>query len=85
MARVESSSCWTTAPSSQTGEDTLRTRVGQHFDVHFPVRSRGRLTADWPGRDRAFTCELEFAGQQMLKTLIVHDQPDEVDAFDTNL
>src|SRR5437879_9480446 len=30
----------------QAGEHTLRARVGQHFSVHLPVSSGGRVTAN---------------------------------------
>jgi len=43
------------------------------------------VTSDWAGRYRAFAREFELAGKQMLKALIVHDQHDEVDAFDADL
>jgi hypothetical protein len=43
------------------------------------------VTAYWSGRNRSFTAACELAGEQMLETLLVHNQHDQIHAFDSNL
>src|ERR1700757_3734490 len=43
------------------------------------------MTADRAGCYRSFASQLELAGEQLLQTFIVHDQHDQVDAFEAYL
>ena len=43
------------------------------------------MTAHWACRTRGFTSEFELTGQQMLETLLIHDQHDQIHAFDSDL
>src|SRR5579872_2758630 len=43
------------------------------------------MTSDRAGRDRSFTGKLKLAGEQMLETLVIHDQHDQIHVFDSDL
>src|ERR1022692_1143003 len=63
----------------------MRARVSEHLSVHLPVGSRGSVAANRACRNRSFTREFKLAGKQMLQTLVVHNQHDQVHIFDTDL
>src|SRR5579863_2100034 len=69
----------------QTGEYASRTRVGQHFRIEQYVGSGGSVTAYRTRRYRSFTGEFELGRKQMLQATIVHDEHDQVHAFDADL
>ena len=50
-----------------------------------PVGSGGCVTAYRACCNRSFAGEFELAGKQMLQTVVVHDQHDQVNAFDADL
>jgi lipid-binding SYLF domain-containing protein len=58
---------------------------GEHGRGIASCRTGGRMTAHWTCRGRCITAEFELAGKQVLKTLVVHHQHDDVDAFNANL
>jgi hypothetical protein len=43
------------------------------------------MTANRPCCNRSFTTQLKLAGEQVLETLVVHDQHNQVNAFYADL
>src|SRR5271168_4085637 len=43
------------------------------------------MTADGSGRNRSFTSQFELARQQMLETLLIHYEHDQIHTFDSDL
>ena len=69
----------------QAGEYAFGPRISQDLGVQLPVGSRGRVTSNWAGCNRSFPREFELARKKMLQAAVVHDQHDQVNAFDTDL
>jgi hypothetical protein len=69
----------------QAGEYTFRARVGEYFGVQQYVSAGGSVTAYGARCHRSFTGKLELGGKQMLQATVVHNQHDQIHAFDTDL
>src|SRR5216684_3446094 len=69
----------------QAGKSSFGTRIGEHLGIKFPVRPSGRVSSHRSGGGRSFSAHLELAGKELLHSLVIHDQHDQVNAFNADL
>lgn len=66
-------------------EHSTRTRVRQHLGSELPISFAFGLAPDWTGSHGGVCTKLELTRQQILHTLVIHDQHDEVNIFAADL
>src|SRR5580698_5021267 len=67
------------------GEKTAGARIGQNFRSHLDVSVRGSIPPNWPSSSGSISSKLELAGKQVLHTLIVGHDHDQIDGLATEL
>src|SRR5262249_30579539 len=70
---------------ADSGKNAASARVGQHLRSQLPVGIGGSVPSHRASGDRRIGSQFEFAGEQILHAIFVHDQHDKVDGLATDL
>src|SRR5580704_9141391 len=73
------------AIQTDSGEHPLGARVSEDLAVHLPVGAGGRVAANGASRSGGIAAHLEFARQQVLQAMVVHNEHYKIHAFNANL
>src|SRR5437763_7143812 len=69
----------------QTCEYAFGSGVGKQFRIHFPISSGGCVAAHRTRGHGPFTAKRKLAREQLLETLVIHDEHNQVNTFEADL
>ena len=69
----------------EAGKYAAGSGVAEHLGAHLPVSIGGGMTANRTSSNGRVGAQLEFAVQQVLHTLVVHDEHDQVNCLASDL
>ena len=72
------------AVQGEPGKQAMRARVRQHLSFHLPIRASAGVTTH-RSRGYAARAPSSFRAQQILHSLVIHDQHDQVDRLSADL
>src|SRR5208282_3903551 len=73
------------AVQADSREQATGARIGQHLGSHLPISVALGVTAYRPCRHRGVRAKSEFAREEMLHALLIHDQHDQVHGLAADL
>src|SRR5207244_9851612 len=69
----------------EAGKYAAGSRVAEHLGAHLPVSIGGGMAPNRASSDGRVSSQFEFAVQQVLHTLMVHDEHDQVNRLAADL